>query len=157
VSVTIAQLSNLNVKAMKLRTILTAALLTGTAIGAHALELACDAPRYIIGEETPGHDKIQSISVNYNAGRWQIVHHFISGYSIDRANQYAITDTSSNLPAWEGWHHKWPNLKMDGDIVRDSDATYTYRERLTKDNQTVLYWSADCSRRRPRPSTIRRL
>jgi predicted aspartyl protease len=121
-----------------MRTFLLVAVLSLGAVVAlraapvHAAELTCPAPIVEIGDPNPGSDPVMGVHVLHSAGAWRVTYRLASGSTIERASQYDIRDLSdSNSTSWSGTLYRRPQLRMIGEILRDSDTgDLSYQETI---------------------------
>ena len=96
-----------------------------------AITLDCDAPVIKVGSTDPGPDPVTRLSVSYNAGDWRVVYTRASGATINRADQYAMTNSSdATRTQWAGALNNRPKLYMNGTIFTGGSKGYTYHEVL---------------------------
>jgi hypothetical protein len=89
-------------------------------------------------------DHTARIELEYEDGRFSIVHVEENGERVDRASQYTIhVKRDGNAPAWEGLNKRRRYLTMIGKIVRSSDNSYEYVEQLfdARDGGAKVYES----------------
>jgi hypothetical protein len=65
----------------------------------------------------PAPDPISSIAISYNPGAWRVVFTLASGATINRADQYAIGDTSDNTLS------QWPKCIVRPSAELEIDST----------------------------------
>ena len=140
-----------------MKTVLLAAARASTLAGmsqARAIELDGMAPVVTVGGTDPGSDPVASLAVSYNPGVWRVVYTLASGATINRADQYAMGDTSDNTRSqWAGTLNKRPKLYMNGTIFRgDALGAFVYRETLFDmskpggpQQQVVMSMTARCT------------
>ena len=116
-----------------------------------AITLDCDAP---VGSTDSGADPVTRLSVSYNAGDWRVVYTRASGATINRADQYAMTNSSdATRTQWAGTLNNRPKLYMNGTILTGGSKGYVYHEVLFDfakpgpiKNQVAMESWAQCQR-----------
>ncbi len=84
------------------------------------------------------------IDVEFDDGRFSIVHVEDNGERVDRSSQYNIhVKKDGNAPAWEGLNKRRRYLTMIGKVVRSPDNSYEYIEQLfdARDGGAKVYES----------------
>ncbi len=111
-----------------------AAVITATAASASALELKCNAPQMLTGEDTTDANPVVMVDVRHDQQGWLVKHHLRNGEIVSRNDQYAISDmTNSSKTEWQGILYRNSKLFMTGAIKRMSaTGQLIYVEELFK-------------------------
>jgi clan AA aspartic protease (TIGR02281 family) len=117
---------------LKAAVALSALAVASLATHAHSSELACQAPVVEIGDLRPSSNPPVAVHVLYSAGAWRVTYRLADGSTIERASQYDIRDMSnSNSTSWSGTLYRRPQLRMTGEILRNSDTgDLAYQETI---------------------------
>jgi hypothetical protein len=117
-----------------------------------AAELSCPVPLIEIGDPSPGPDPVVGVHVSHNAGAWRVTYLLASRGTIERASQYDIRDMSDgNSTSWSGTLYRRPQLRMTGEILRDSTTgDLAYQETIVDSGQggtiTMRMAASHCER-----------
>jgi predicted aspartyl protease len=135
---------------MKMKTLLlsTVALL---ALGgaAHATDLVCSAPQFLIGQQSKDpQDTVNRIEIRHasNSHEWQVSHRFLNGSMVAREEQYAMIDASNpNVWAWRGRLKRNGAITMSGEVSRDYRGQLTYTETQADRGRVTMQTRSICN------------
>ena len=115
---------------MKKLLLATAALLALTA-SSHALEISCEAPRVLLGDETFDRNPVVSVDITYvpEDHSWRVFHTLRNGLVVSRSEQYAIMDASNRSKIqWQGSLNRNRALYMVGEVRETTTGSIDYLE-----------------------------
>jgi predicted aspartyl protease len=135
---------------MKMKTLLlsTVALL---ALGgaAHATDLVCSAPQFLIGQQSKDpQDTVNRIEIRHasNSHEWQVSHRFLNGSMVAREEQYAMIDVSNpNIWVWRGRLRRNGAITMSGEVSRDYRGQLTYTETQADRGRVTMQTRSICN------------
>jgi predicted aspartyl protease len=135
---------------MKMKTLLlsTVAML---ALGgaAHATELVCSAPQFLIGQQSKDpQDTVNRVEIRHasNSHEWQVSHRFLNGSMVAREEQYAMIDASNpNVWAWRGRLKRNDAITMSGEVSRDYRGQITYTETQADRGRVTMQTRSICN------------
>jgi len=133
----------------------TAALTICVSANAATIELQCEAPRTLVGEDVNDTNPVTATAVGYSWDdhAWRVFHQLRSGAIVSRQSQYGMTDTSKAgvKTQWQGRLLRQPWLFMTGEIKKSGDD-FEYHEWMfdsKQGNRLVMQSINRCTRRAP--------
>lgn len=114
--------------------LLTATFVVATFAAASAIELKCNAPQMLAGEDATDTNPVVMVDVRHDEQGWLVKHYLRNGEIVSRNDQYAISDmTNSSKTEWQGILYRNSKLFMTGTIKRMSaTGQLIYVEELFK-------------------------
>jgi predicted aspartyl protease len=135
---------------MKMKTLfLSTVALLALGGAAHATDLVCSAPQFLIGQQSKDpQDTVNRIEIRYasNSHEWQVSHRFLNDSMVAREEQYAMIDASnSNVWAWRGRLKRNGAITMSGEVSRDYRGQLTYTETQADRGRVTMQTRSICN------------